>query len=137
MRAYITTPETDRRAINRDRALTHTVNVVAYIQGALAVIVTAKFYRSRSGDGASPVYCNVWTHYSAYASGRGTAKGHGYHKASAALSEALSNAGVRLLDDDGETVCDIAACGDSAMDEALLALAAALVGDVPMTVVRN
>lgn len=62
------------------------------------------------------VYCVVWIFSDKPARGYGKAGGGGYHKRSAALAEALSRAGVTLSG-------PINGCGDSAMDEALLALA--------------
>lgn len=61
-------------------------------------------------------YCVVWIWSDKPARGYGKAGGGGYHKRSAALGEALSRAGVILSE-------PIDGCGDSAMDEALLALA--------------
>lgn len=60
--------------------------------------IVARWYMSRSGDGASPVYCSVWisTRDGRWLSGRGTAGGYGYCKKSAAFAEALSSAGVEL-----------------------------------------
>lgn len=61
-------------------------------------------------------YCVVWIFSDKPARGYGKAGGGGHHKRSAALGEALSRAGVTLSEPiDGR--------GDSAMNEALLALA--------------
>ena len=65
--------------------------------GEFSEPVTARWYMSRSGDGASPVYCSLWVRCSPYyVSGRGVAKGYGYHKASAAFQEACDSAGIWL-----------------------------------------
>lgn len=74
-------------------------------------IVCARFYRPNE-----TVYCVVWIFSDKPARGCGKAGGGGHHKRSAALAEALSRAGVTLSG-------PINGCGDSAMDEALLALA--------------
>lgn len=74
-------------------------------------IACVRFYRPNE-----TVYCVVWIWSDKPARGYGKAGGGGYHKRSAALGEALSRAGVSL--DAG-----IDGRGDSAMDEAMLALA--------------
>jgi hypothetical protein len=75
--------------------------------------------RSRSASG---VYCSIWiSGPHAEWSGCGTAGGHGYHKASAALSAALRSAGWELDE-------DIDGVGDNAMRDALLAIGRKLKG---------
>lgn len=74
-------------------------------------IVCARFYRPNE-----IVYCVVWIFSGEPARGFGKAGGGGHHKRSAALGGALSRAGVTLSG-------PINGCGDSAMDDALLALA--------------
>ena len=65
--------------------------------GEFSEPVTARWYMSRSGDGASPVYCSLCVRCSPYyVSGRGIARGYGYHKASAAFQEACDSAGIEL-----------------------------------------
>ena len=66
---------------------------------------------------ASNVYCVVRA--GPHHQGSGRAGGGGYHKASAALSYAISNAGIDLSE-------HIDGVGDGAMDKAMLAIAAAL-----------
>jgi hypothetical protein len=83
--------------------------------------VDARLYMGRSSS-ASTVYCSIWIHGTdQHWSGRGSAGGYGYHKASAALDGAIQSAGWEL-----DT--DIAGSGDSAMTEALLAIGRALKG---------
>lgn len=74
-------------------------------------IARAWFYRP-----SDTVYCVVWIWSDKPARGCGKAGGDGHHKHSAALGEALSRAGVTLSE-------PINGCGDSAMDDALRALA--------------
>ena len=87
-------------------------------------VVNVRFY----GSGAT-VYCvawfSLWTYDfpgaelcggTASCRGMGKAGGYGYHKASAAMQEALEDAGITLP-------ADIAGVGDEAMRDALLALA--------------
>ena len=94
--------------------------LIAYKGGEFSEPVTVRWYMSRSGDGASPVYCSMWVHCSPYyVSGRGVAKGYGYHKASAAFQEACDSAGIELSQSvDGR--------GDSSVRDALFAIGAAL-----------
>ena len=71
--------------------------LIACKAGEFSEPVTVHWYMSRSGDGASPVYCSLWVRCSPYyVSGRGVAKGYGYHKASAAFQEACDSAGIWL-----------------------------------------
>ena len=71
--------------------------LIACKAGEFSEPVTVRWYMSRSGDGASPVYCALWVHCSPYyVSGRGKAGGYGYHKASAAFQEACDSAGIEL-----------------------------------------
>ena len=74
-----------------------TMVLIACKAGEFSEPVTVRWYASRSGDGASPVYCSLWIHCSPYyVSGRGKASGYGYHKASAAFQEACDSAGIEL-----------------------------------------
>ena len=62
--------------------------------GSLNIAVDARFYMGRSKS-SSRVYCSVWvTANGYYLSGNGKAGGCGYHKESAALSEAISSQGM-------------------------------------------
>ncbi len=64
----------------------------------------------------SRCYCCIWIqHPQAWVSSSGYAGGWGYHKESAALADALRNAGIELSE-------DISGRGEYAMDEAILAL---------------
>ena len=110
----------------------------AYEPGALHEAVVAKFYMGRSRT-ASTVYCSVWVHSEGiYTAGHGSAGGWGYHKASAALSAALTNAGIELWGSPYDKENDntendkrayISGCGDSAMRSALIAVARATGAD--------
>lgn len=88
--------------------------------GEFSEPVTVRWYMSRSGDGASPVYCSLWVRCSpCYVSGRGKAGGYGYHKASAAFQDACDSAGIELSQPvDGR--------GDELVREAMFAIGAAL-----------
>jgi hypothetical protein len=60
-----------------------------------------------------------------YTQGSGRAGGYGYHRPSAAAGEAIRNAGFELLTNEGKP-CDIGGVGESAIEEALCAIADAL-----------
>lgn len=108
------------RNLGGKKETTTTYTVVAVnANGGIDSVVESRFYVSRSGDGASPVYCSVWVSGpECSTSGYGSASGYGYHKASAALQSALESAGVTLSQPiDGR--------GSQLMSEALLAIATA------------
>ena len=86
--------------------------------------VVVRWYMSRSGDGASPVYCSLWVHSSPYhVSGHGKAGGWGYHKSSFAFQEACASAGIELSQPvDGR--------GSSLVKDAILAIGVALGFDI-------
>lgn len=87
----------------------------------IETLVDARCWMSRSSS-ASVVYCSIWVDGpNAGWSGYGTAGGYGYHKASAALAEAIRSAGWEL--DKG-----LDGRGDSAMREALMAIGRHLKG---------
>ena len=109
-----------------------------YDAGKLHEAVVARFYMGRSRT-ASTVYCSVWVHSEGiHTAGSGTAGGYGYHKASAALSSALTSAGIELWgspydgendNTENEKRAYIGGCGDSSMRSALLAVARATGAD--------
>lgn len=110
-----TTPTYNGRwADNKEQ--THALAVVAVKSGKFAQPVTVRWWMSRTADGASPVYCSIWTDGGA---GHGRARGYGYDKRSAALAAALDSAGITLSK-------SIAGVGDSATREAVGAIARAL-----------
>ncbi len=111
------------------------------------VIVDARWHMSKRSS-ALTVYCSLWcTGRGAYeaahsTSGKGTAGGYGYHKASTALASAITSAGITLYGSpyghpvNGETdkatkallksVAHIGGCGDGSIECALLAIAYAM-----------
>lgn len=105
----------------RDTPVCATAVVVAFDKGQFFEPVTVRWFQSPRADGMARLYCTIWTNARGKpeASGHGYASGCGYHKASAALSEAIRSAGITLaLPIDGR--------GDSVMEDALLAIARAL-----------
>lgn len=116
--------DTQSNAKHLDKETTSTLGLVARVDGKLSKVVDARFYMSRSADGAGPVYCNVWVHgATGNISGRGKATGYGYHKPSAALGEAIESAGFTLDK-------NISGVGSEAMRETCLAMAVAVGCDV-------
>ena len=102
-----------------DKEVIRRIHAIGLVKGAMRELIDCRLYMSRSGDGASPVYCSLWiTGGDRYTSGAGRANGYGYHKASAAVSDAISSAGIRL----DERIDGI---GDSAINDALTAIATA------------
>ena len=88
--------------------------------GEFSEPVSVRWYMSRSGDGASPVYCSLWVRCSPYyVSGRGVAKGYGYHQASAAFQDACDSAGIELSQ-------QVDGCGNDMVKYAMFAIGAAL-----------
>ena len=85
-------------------------------------IVTARIYHTNA-----MAYACLWTHsepknkLATYCNGGGKAAGYGYHKASAALGDAINNAGFKLSE-------RIDGCGDAAMESALVAIAKLISG---------
>lgn len=113
----------------RDKELVRGIKVLENKNGDS--IVDCRLYMGRSST-ASTVYCNIWVYGlkfdggTIYGSASGKAGGYGYDKKSAAVSNALDNLGVKLYQDDGIKPTSIAGVGDSAIREALLAVAVAL-----------
>ena len=98
--------------------------LITHKDGEFKEPVVVRWYMSRSGDGASPVYCSLWVHSSPYhVSGRGRAGGCGYHKASAAFRDAYDSAGIELDK-------DVYGLGDSLVKEAIFAIGEALGFDI-------
>ena len=106
-----------------------TYDVIVNDNGRLANIITARCYMGRSPS-ASTVYASIWIYDEKHhTSGTGKAGGYGYHKASAAISEAIRSAEIDLDE-------DISGRGDSAIEESLEAIAATL-GFESCLIVRN
>lgn len=143
LRATISKEAHENARMPNGKEQTGCAEVVTVHKGEIINPITARFFMGRS-SGASVVYCCIWirTASGRYLSGRGNAGGYGYHKASAALDDAIHSAGVSLygypysgLDRDGKP--DIAAMirerkpasisgvGETAMRSALEAIARA------------
>ena len=120
----------------RKKETVETLSLIASVDGELREVCDARFYMSRSADGASPVYCSIWVFgKNVSVSGSGRASGYGYHKLSAALADALNSAGIELFGDvygrvEKKERADIGGVGEEAMRGALLAVAIAAGADV-------
>ena len=98
------------------KELIKTFNVVT---DGLKEVITVRCYMGRSAS-ASTVYASIWVNApDIHTSGKGKAGGYGYHKASAAVADAISSAGITL-----DT--NISGVGNSAIRDALTAIANAL-----------
>ena len=124
--------ETKNNAINYSgkKETIATWNVIVNSNDGLKNIITARCYMGRSAS-ASTVYASIWVHSTDHqTSGTGKAGGYGYHKESAAIAEAIKSAGIELDK-------DIAGAGESAIEQALGAIAYALGYYVSFLVVKN
>ncbi|MEO1208425.1 MAG: hypothetical protein AAFX78_02685 [Cyanobacteria bacterium J06638_20] len=120
--------------LRQNRKENHFYSQLALIDPASGrEVVTARFYGTLRG---STVYACIWVRpcdlsaeKSAYGLGGGKAGGYGYHKASAALAEAISDAGITLDE-------SITGRGDAPMESALYAIAKANTGKRKFFMVR-
>jgi len=83
----------------------------------IRTLVTVRVYGTKARN-----YVSIWVHApdderGMSCAGHGLAGGYGYHRPSAAMQEALESAGIKLAN-------RIDGVGDSAMDDALRAIAA-------------
>ena len=113
----------DEGARARDKGLINGIKVIDI--NTRQDIVDCRLYMSRS-SAASTIYCNIWIRRAPYGAASGKAGGYGYDKKSAAVGSALDNLGVKLYHDDGIKPVSINGVGDTAIREALLAVAVAL-----------
>lgn len=109
------------RNLSSEKELVRAYSTLALAEsGELHEVVVARCWMARRSDGASPVYAAVWLHGGGrYGSGRGIARGYGYHKASAAIAGAFDSAGVKLAQ-------PIDGVGDQAIRDAMEATARAM-----------
>ena len=118
-------------SINYDgkKELISSWNVVVNSDDGLKNIITVRCYMGRSAS-TSTIYASLWVYDAEHrTSGTGKAGGYGYHKESEAIAKAVKSAGISL--DKG-----ISGVGDSAIEDALEAIAQAL-GFDDCLIVRN
>jgi len=130
-------PKTDvsnGRNRSHEKELVSYWKVTAYRKGEFSEPIDCRCWMGRSNS-ASVVYCSIWIRddkNQRWYSGNGQAGGYGYHKESAAIQAALTSAGVELRgdvygrDDKCKEVAHIDGVGDTAIREALEAIAKAL-----------
>lgn len=118
--------QTDRNA-RRDNGFIREIAVINPSDGRAVLI--ARIYMP-----GSVAYCSLWIHGDKYARGQGKAGGYGYHKQSAALMDAIRDAGITLTgdvygrDSKSDKPASISGVGDSAMVDACQAIARAMTG---------
>lgn len=101
------------RAHRKENNFQNSYKLTAIYKGELVEIADLRTYGTNAKN-----YACFWLHDTktqTYASGSGSAGGYGYHRPSAAASEALEKAGVELSS-------SISGRGDSAIKEALLSI---------------
>ena len=119
MKAQIVSTQSNAVNYDNKKELVNSWNVIVNSDDGLKNIITVRCYMGRSAN-ASTVYAAIWVNTRGYySSGKGKAGGYGYHKASAAVADAISSAGITLD-------ADISGVGDGAIKEALSAIANAL-----------
>ena len=136
MKAIIPTQTVSNGTSYPKKELAQQYHAIGLFNGLMGEFIDCRLYMSRSGDGASPVYCSIWIRgepriydgkymgHELHTSGRGQATGYGYHKTSQAVANAIESAGVKLVSEEGKPL-DIGGRGDSLIKEALEAIARA------------
>lgn len=130
MKANITALRSTTRELTGRKSGSLNREIVVLDPATGRAIVTARIYWP-----GQTAYCALWiSHEQRYGSGQGKAGGYGYHKPSAALAQAISDAGVTLTGDvygrnkRSNAPASISGVGDSAMTEACEAIARAVTG---------
>lgn len=132
MKAKIEKQVSNARNYANEKETVSNFIVLGKINGETREVVNARCYMGRSRS-ASTVYASVWVLGDGIStSGKGTAGGYGYHKESAAISDAISDAGITLWGSPyaGETGdqkrrAHIGGCGSESIRAALEAIAKA------------
>lgn len=132
MKAKFTKNQVHNAMQPRNKEQVEQFNLITFKKGEFKTPVTARCYMGRSSQ-ASVVYACIWAHTGEISvSGKGSAGGYGYHKASAAIDEAISSAGIELYgspygrDEEPNRKASISGVGDTAIELALRAIGRAL-----------
>lgn len=163
IKAVIRNPQENARNYSNEKELVSHWSVIGKIKGELREVVTVKCYMGRSTN-ASTVYASLWVHVAGfYCSGKGSAGGYGYHKESAAVGEAIASAGIELYgkacgipqydynekraytEEEQKAMlrkamkerCHINGVGDSAIEDAIKAIAKAAGAKGKLLVIRG
>ena len=116
MKAQIVCTQSNAVNYGNKKELVNSWNVIVNSENGLKNIITVRCYMGRSTN-ASTVYASIWVHSTDHqTSGTSNAGGYGYHKASAAIGDAIASAGIGLSK-------DISGVGNGAIHEALGAIA--------------
>ena len=131
LRATLIAPNPKREAFQPDQPMTRAISLVGTHNGQLKELICLRIYQ---GTGAT-VKANVWLQVAFpgenfWRTGRGSAGGYGYCKHSAAIDEALTNAGIQLWGSpyashrtvDYKKKASISGIGTSGIEAALLAV---------------
>ena len=119
------------RNLSGEKEIVSSYTVTAYYKGEFYTPVRVACYMGKSRN-ASTLYASVWVSdrkNNREYSGFGSASGYGYHKESAAIEGALTDAGIELRGDvygrdiNKTKPAYIGGCGDSAVRYALEAVA--------------
>ena len=96
-------------------------------EGVPHEVVDMRFYHTEAR-----AYCALWVRNGDYFSASGMAGGYGYHRGSAAASEAVANAGINLP-------YDLSGRGDSMVEQAIAQIAYDICGviDRPIWCVKS
>lgn len=129
MQAQLLANQGTQRAKNFNRDKMLTTAIVATDKTTGRKIVDCRVYIGKSSLSAT-MYCSIWIYGGQLYNGLGKAGGGGYHKSSAAMYEALHNAGWTVSE-------AISGFGDGAMRDAAVAVAQAVAGhdDIILTVI--
>lgn len=99
------------------QALIQQYSVIAETENDIRELVIARLYAPLRRN-ALRVTCILWTNGPHNANASGYDDSYGHHRGSAALADAISNAGIKLTE-------NISGCGYDAIREAMLAIARA------------
>ena len=129
MQAQLLANQGTQRAKNFNRDKMLITAIIATDKITAQKIVDCRVYIGKSSSSVT-MYCYVWVYGEKLYTGLGKAGGGGYHKASAAMYEALHNAGWAVSE-------LISGSGDGAMCKAAVAVAQAVAGhdDIILTVI--
>lgn len=131
LRATLIAPNPKREAYRPDQPMTRAISLVGTYNGQLKELICLRIYQ---GTGET-VKASIWLQVAfpgehTWRTGRGSARGWGYCKDSAAVDEALTNAGIQLWGSpyagsrkvDYKKQASISGIGTSGIEAALLAV---------------
>lgn len=129
MKAQLLANQGTQRAKNFNRDKMLITAIIVTDKTSARKIVDCRVYIGKS-NAATTMYCSIWVYGDQAYTGLGKAGGGGYHKASAAMYEAMHNAGWSVSE-------PISGVGDGAMRDAAMAVAQAVLGhdDIILTVI--